>query len=37
MASSKRNFEDFDQFPGELNEGTGYYEFPLLTYEDTKS
>jgi ATP-dependent DNA ligase len=37
MASSKRNFEDFDQFPGELNEGTGYYEFPLLTYEDTKN
>jgi len=34
MAADKRNFDDFEKFPGRISEGTGYHEFPLLTYKD---
>jgi hypothetical protein len=34
MASSKRDFTDFNAFPGELDEGTGYHLFPLLWHKD---
>lgn len=34
MSSSKRDFTDFYAFDGELNEGTGNYEFPLLRHKD---
>lgn len=34
MAASKRDFANFKEFPGEVNEGTGMYEFPPLYHED---
>lgn len=33
MASSKRNFTDFKDFPGELND-SGYYVLPTLWHKD---
>jgi ATP-dependent DNA ligase len=36
MTSDKRNFKDFDQFPGSINEGTGIYEFPTLIHIDAR-
>jgi hypothetical protein len=35
MAADKRNFDDFENFPGEVNSGTGYHEFPTLTHTDS--
>ena len=35
MAANKRDFANFDTFPGSINEGTGNYEFPLLYSRDT--
>jgi ATP-dependent DNA ligase len=37
MSSEKRDFTDFHKFPGEINEGKGIYEFPLLKHIDDKS
>jgi len=34
MAASKRDFTDYRNFGGSVNEGTGIYEFPVLSYED---
>lgn len=34
MASSKRDFTAFDDFPGSLDEGTGYHSLPLLWHKD---
>lgn len=34
MASSKRDFTKFREFPGEINEGKGIYEFPKLRHID---
>jgi len=34
MAASKRDFVNFNDFPGEINSGTGIYEFPPLKYTD---
>jgi ATP-dependent DNA ligase len=34
MSSSKRDFTDFTEFPGELDEGTGYHSLPLLWHKD---
>jgi hypothetical protein len=34
--NSKRNFTNFHDFPGELNEGSGIYEFPRLRHIDDK-
>ena len=34
MAAEKRNFTDFNKFPGVLSEGKQIYEFPLLHYTD---
>lgn len=35
MAASKRDFTNFHEFPGDVNEGTGYYEFPTLWHLDS--
>lgn len=35
MTSSKRDFTNFREFPGEINEGTGYHEFPTLWHLDS--
>jgi len=35
MSSSKRDFTNFREFPGEINEGTGYHEFPTLWHMDS--
>lgn len=35
MASSKRDFTNFEEFPGALQEGTGLYVFPKLWYKDS--
>jgi hypothetical protein len=34
MSSSKRDFTDFNEFPGEIDEGTGYHTFPTLWHVD---
>lgn len=34
MASSKRDFTAFDEFPGEIDEGTGFHTLPLLWHKD---
>ena len=34
MSSSKRDFTNFIKFPGKINNGTGYYEFPTLWHKD---
>ncbi len=34
MTAEKRDFANFNKFPGKTNEGTGIYEFPLLRYKD---
>jgi len=34
MASEKRDFDNFKEFPGVLNQGTGIYEFPKLYHKD---
>ena len=34
MASSKRDFTKFDEFPGNLDEGTGYHTMPTLWHKD---
>lgn len=34
MAASKRNFDDFESFPGSLND-TGYHEFPAIISVDS--
>lgn len=34
MTSSVRDFTDFEAFPGELDEGTGYHSMPLLWHKD---
>ena len=34
MSASKRDFTDFNNFPGKLNTGKGIYEFPTLRQED---
>ena len=35
MASDKRDFVNFDEFPGSINEGRDIYEFPLLKKVDS--
>jgi ATP-dependent DNA ligase len=35
MSADKRSFADFVKFPGKVNNGTGYYEFPLLKKIDS--
>lgn len=35
MASSVRDFTDFEAFPGELDEGTGYHSLPVLWHKDS--
>jgi ATP-dependent DNA ligase len=35
MASDKRSFTDFEEFPGKINEDTNNYEFPKLFKKDT--
>lgn len=37
MAASKRNFDNFEKFPGKVNAGTGYHEFPTVTSVDSAS
>ena len=34
MTSSKRDFTNFDKFPGSIDEGTKYHTFPTLWYQD---
>lgn len=34
MAAVKRDLKNFDDFPGELDEGTGYHSFPCLWHKD---
>lgn len=35
MAADKRNFDNFENFPGKINEGTGFHEFPTLKKVDS--
>jgi ATP-dependent DNA ligase len=35
MAADKRNFNDFENFPGDVNNGTGYHVFPTINYTDS--
>jgi ATP-dependent DNA ligase len=35
MTSDKRDFTNFNEFPGEYSEGSGIYEFPPLYHEDS--
>jgi ATP-dependent DNA ligase len=35
MAADKRNFDDFENFPGVIDDGTGYHVFPTITYTDS--
>jgi hypothetical protein len=35
MAADKRNFDDYENFPGNVNKGTGYHEFPILKHIDS--
>lgn len=37
MSASKRDFTDFRNFPGKINEDTGVYEFPTLKQKDSKN
>lgn len=34
MSASKRDFTDFNNFPGKINNGNGLYEFPTLRHKD---
>jgi DNA ligase-1 len=34
MSSSKRDFTNFHKFPGNLDEGTGWYKYPVLWHKD---
>jgi hypothetical protein len=34
MSASKRDFTDFHEFPGSVDEGTGYYSLPTLWHKD---
>jgi len=34
MSASKRDFTEFDKFPGSLDEGTGFHIFPKLWHKD---
>jgi len=35
MSADKRNFDDFENFPGSVNDGTGYHEFPEVLSTDS--
>lgn len=34
MSSSQRDFTDFEAFPGEIDEGTGFHSMPILWHKD---
>jgi hypothetical protein len=34
MSASKRDFTEFDKFPGNFDEGTGFHIFPKLWHKD---